>query len=84
MTVVGSKKDRAAQALFKTAAGTGVSGYRRVEWWDPAEGAPVNGDVQYPVLDKPAAFLCANGACSLPFYDAKILKKKIVASVGGK
>jgi len=84
VTVVGSKKDRAAQALFGTAVGTGVSGYRRIEWWDPAEGAPVNGDVQYPVLEKAASFVCANGACSLPFYDANTLKKKIAASVGGK
>ena len=83
VTVVGSKKDGGAQELFRTAVGTGVSGYRRVEWWDPSEGAPVNSDVTYPELEKPASFVCANGACSLPFYDAKTLKKKISESVGG-
>lgn len=83
VTVVGSKKNPAARELFKTAVETGVRGYRRVEWWDPAEGSPVNADVQYPELEKPAAFLCANGACSLPFYDARTLQKKIVENVGG-
>jgi uncharacterized protein YyaL (SSP411 family) len=83
VTVIGSKKDEAARALFATAADTAVTGYRRVEWWDPAEGPLPNSDVQYPQLSKAASFLCANGSCSLPYFDAKTLKAKITESAGG-
>ena len=37
--------------------------YKRLDWWDAKEGPLANPDVQYPELDKPAAFACANQIC---------------------
>ena len=70
LTIVGRKDDPKAQAMFATALRY-PSTYRRVEWWDRREGALPNRDVQYPELSSAAAFVCTNGACSLPQFDAK-------------
>ena len=51
--------------------------YRRVELWDPAEGKLVNPDVAYPVLDKPAAFLCTDKICSSPLFEAADIPRHI-------
>lgn len=67
VTVVGPKGDTASRALHRAALrlpGT----YRRVEWWDPAEGPRPNPDVTYPDVGRPAAFFCADGRCSLPVF----------------
>ena len=53
--------------------------YKRVEWWDSHEGALPNGDVEYPVLDNAAAFVCGEHSCSPPVFSAEKL-----ASVAGK
>ena len=67
MTVIGPKGDPAARALHHAALRVpGV--YRRVEWWNRAEGPLPNADVAYPALDSPAAFFCAQGRCSLPVF----------------
>lgn len=67
LTVIGPKSDAAARALHRAALRVpGV--YRRIEWWDRAEGALPNADVGYPALDRPAAFFCAQGRCSLPVF----------------
>lgn len=67
LTVIGPKGDAAARALHRAALRVpGV--YRRIEWWDRAEGALPNADVAYPALDRPAAFFCAQGRCSLPVF----------------
>jgi len=68
ITVVGRKNDPQAQALFAAAASF-PSTYKRVEWWDHAEGPMPNPDVQYPELDKSAAFVCANKICSSPVFE---------------
>jgi uncharacterized protein len=61
--------DPGAQSLFQTALRVpGV--YRRIEWWDRREGPLQSPDVQYPELPKAAAFVCTEGACSLPQFDA--------------
>jgi len=73
ITVVGSKKDAAARGLFQTALSAGPL-YKRVEWWDPAEGPLPRSDVQYPSLNRPAAFLCTSSACSSPIFDQHILE----------
>ena len=70
LTIVGRKDDSKAQALFATALRYPAS-YRRVEWWDRREAALPNRDVQYPELSGAAAFVCTNGACSLPQFDGK-------------
>ena len=67
LTVVGAKSDPAAQALFAKAQGH-PQGYKRVEWWDRAEGLMPNPDVQYPQLPRAAAYVCAQNRCSLPAF----------------
>lgn len=74
ITVVGAKKDPAAAALFRAALAKPAV-YRRIEWWDPREGAMPNPDVQYPRMDRAAAFLCTNGACSAPIFDVTELDR---------
>ena len=68
VTIVGSKDDTAARALFVTALSV-PSPYKRVEWWDRKEGVLPNPDVEYPQMAKAAAFLCADGRCSRPSFD---------------
>ena len=75
LTIVGSKKDTAAEALFRTALGTGRV-YERVEWWDPAEGPLPHADVQYPSFPHAAAFVCTASTCSSPIFDPKILDSR--------
>ena len=69
LTIVGAKSDPAARALFDVALRTPGS-YRRIEWWDRAEGALPNNDVEYPQLKKAAAYVCTAGRCSRPSYEA--------------
>lgn len=75
ITIVGAKSDAQARALFQAALQYPVV-YRRVEWWDKAEGAMPNTDVQYPQLAKAAAFICVNNACSIPIYSAEKISAK--------
>lgn len=67
-TVVGPKKNLKSKELFLAAIQYPVF-YKRVEWWDKKEGPMPNPDVRYPELQKPAAFACAFGRCSLPVFD---------------
>ncbi|MBI3529461.1 MAG: thioredoxin domain-containing protein [Betaproteobacteria bacterium] len=67
LTIVGAKSDAAAQALFASAQGH-PDGYKRIEWWDRAEGPMPNPDVQYPELPRAAAYVCAQNRCSLPVF----------------
>jgi uncharacterized protein YyaL (SSP411 family) len=70
LTIVGAKNDPAAQDLFK--AGRKIfSTYKRLEWWDKAEGNLPNPDVTYPQLPRAAAFVCTNKRCSLPAFTAE-------------
>jgi len=74
VTVVGPKNDTAAVSLFRAALKLPGS-YKRVEWWDSQEGALPNSDVEYPVLDNAAAFICTNRTCSPPVFSAEKLAK---------
>ncbi len=76
VTVIGKKDDASAKTLFLEAL-CYPSGYTRIEWWDRAEGPLPNPDVEYPELEKPAAFLCANKACSTPIFTPEKLKAAI-------
>lgn len=67
ITIVGYKDDPAAQALFDAGLRYPVT-YKRVEWWDTREGPLPNPDVQYPQMQKAAAFICTNRRCSLPIF----------------
>ncbi|KAF0222223.1 MAG: hypothetical protein FD167_5019, partial [bacterium] len=76
VTVVGAKNDPNALALYKAALNY-PSGYKRVEWLDSKEGKLPNPDVEYPVLDKAAAFACANQRCSLPAFTPQEVKTRV-------
>jgi uncharacterized protein len=78
LTVVGSRGDAAAQRLLAAAvAAPGAGGYRRVELLDEKDGALPNLDVEFPNLDRPAAFVCAGGRCSLPAFTPEELGKRL-------
>jgi uncharacterized protein len=68
ITVVGAKNDKEARALHAKALQYPAF-YRRFEWWDRREGALPNADVDYPELERAAAFICVNKACSLPIFN---------------
>lgn len=76
LTVVGTKSDPASQALFAQALRFPAT-YKRLEWWDPAEGRLPNPDVQYPALKSPAAFVCTNRTCSPPIFKPEEVAPKI-------
>ncbi len=80
VTVVGRKDDPSAKALF-AAAQRAPTSYRLLEWWDRREGPPPRGESIFPDLDRAAAYLCANGACSSPIFDSAVLSKRLVKAV---
>lgn len=67
LAVVGQKRDPMARALHAAALAYPAS-YRRVEWWDRAEGPLPNPDIRYPDMAEAAAYGCANKVCSLPSF----------------
>ena len=69
VTIVGRKDDPAAQALY-AAARTYPTRYLRIEWFDAREGPLPASDIEYPEMPQAAAFACANGACSVPVFEA--------------
>lgn len=75
LTVVGHKDDAAAQTLF-LAALLMPSGYKRVEWWDDREGPLPHAEVEYPPLEKAAAFVCSDRTCSKPIFAPEEIKSK--------
>lgn len=75
ITVVGKKTDSQAMELFAAALRLPLT-YKRIEWWDPAEGPMPNADTDLPAdMDKAAAFLCSGGRCSRPAFAAADLSK---------
>lgn len=74
LTIVGHKDQPQALALFKAALAYPAI-YRRIEWWDIREGVMPNPDVQYPALDKAAAYVCTDGRCSLPLFQPQDLRR---------
>lgn len=65
--VTGAKSDSTAKLLFQSANRYPLS-YKRVDWFDKAEGPVPNQDSDYPQLPKAAAFVCVNQRCSLPVF----------------
>ena len=76
ITIVGAKSDAAAGALFAAALKSPVS-YKRIEWWDRAEGPLANADVEYPELNAPAAFVCTKNSCSAPISDPETVLTRL-------
>lgn len=83
LTIVGSRKDLAAQRLFDAANRWPVV-YKRVEWWDRSEGPLANADVAYPELARAAAYVCADGRCSRPLFTGDDLVALAAESARGK
>ena len=79
VTIVGTKDDPAARALYE-AARTYPTRYLRIEWLDRREGPLPMADVDYPDMPEAAAYACANGACSVPVFAAAEVHR-IVAKV---
>ena len=83
IAVVGGKDDPAAAALYAVAL-RAPTAHKLIEWWDRREGPAPRGEAIYPDLDQPAAFVCANGACSTPLFAAPALaapaEQKILAA----
>lgn len=76
VTVVGSKQDQAARALF-TQALRYPQWYRRVDWQEPGQPPLPHAQTEYPELGRAAAFLCANGVCSAPLFSPEALTAKM-------
>jgi uncharacterized protein YyaL (SSP411 family) len=76
LTVVGRKADPAARALF-TAILRAAPPYSRIEWLDASEGPLAHDDVPFPPLTEAAAFVCANGSCSLPLTSPEKLAARL-------
>ena len=76
ITIVGTKEDELALQLFNDARRY-ASSYLRVDWWDKSEGPLPNDNVTYPELDKAAAFVCSDNACSLPLYDGDAISATV-------
>ena len=79
VTIVGAKDDPDAQALY-AAARAYPTRYLRIEWLDRREGPLPAADIEYPEMPQAAAFACANGACSVPVFEASQVHR-IVAKV---
>jgi uncharacterized protein YyaL (SSP411 family) len=69
LTAMGAKGDPAAKVLFSTLQHL-PPWYKRIEWWDKAEGELPNADVSYPSPKRAAAFVCTENRCSLPIFAA--------------
>ena len=76
ITIVGPKADPKSQVLHQEGRKYAAQ-YKRLDWWDAKEGPLPNPDVQYPELDQPAAFACANQVCSLPVFTPGELAKAV-------
>jgi uncharacterized protein YyaL (SSP411 family) len=81
LTVVGHKDDPAAKALFLAAMQYPAT-YKRLEWWDTREGKLPNPDVQYPSVQRPAAYLCTERTCSPPIFNAVEIAPKVRKVLG--
>jgi uncharacterized protein YyaL (SSP411 family) len=74
--IVGRKDDPVAQVLQAAALRVPDSN-KLVEWWDRREGAAPRGENIYPEFPQAAAFVCANGACSLPMFAPAALMSRL-------
>jgi len=80
ITIVGHKADPAARDLH-SAALQYPSDYMQIDWLDRDEGRLPNPEIQYPKLDRAAAFACTASACSMPVYDAAGIETAVRAAL---
>jgi uncharacterized protein len=76
IAIVGGKHDDAAVSLH-AAALRYPADYLQIDWLDRAEGALPNPDIQYPSMERAAAYACANGACSSPVFEGKQIEATV-------
>jgi len=79
VTILGAKSptpDPGAAALYATALRS-LTGYERLEWRTPGARSTRPNDVEYPPLNKVAAFLCTARACSSPMFTTAELQAKL-------
>src|SRR5580658_1549473 len=76
VTVIGALSDSNTPAL-RTAALRAMTSHELIEMRDPSDPSPLPTSVAYPVLDRPALFLCTARACSSPVFRAEDVRKKI-------
>jgi len=76
ITVIGGKSDVEAGKMFRLAEGVPTF-YKRVEWYDLAEGPLPNPDIPYPHFSRPAAFVCTATACSSPAFSVATLEARL-------
>jgi len=74
VVVIGAHDIPAARDLFSTAIAEPIF-YKQIEWLDPKDPAQAGALKMYPNLGRPAAFLCANEACSSPVFTSVALLK---------
>ena len=75
--ILGAKDNPVARAMY-VAALRFPDQHKLVEWWDRREGPAPRGEDIFPELELPAAFLCANGACSSPITNALTFEKRLM------
>ena len=80
ITIVGGKSDPAAQALH-AAALQFPAGYLQIDWWDKSEGPLPNPEIQYPQLQRAAAFACTQSTCSTPVFDPAAIQQTVSAAL---
>jgi uncharacterized protein YyaL (SSP411 family) len=76
VAIIGRRDDAVTQAMLAAALRL-PDAHKLVELWDRREGPAPRGEDIYPELESPAAFLCANGACSSPIKSAAALEARL-------
>ena len=76
ITVVGAREDERARELWMASLSCDVP-YRRQEWISPGEKALMNPDKEFPVLHRPAAFICSSDRCSVALFTEAEVREKI-------
>jgi hypothetical protein len=76
VTVVGSKQDDRARALWRESLKVPAVFARR-EWLDRSEGSLPRNDATFPALSTPAAYVCVQKRCSLPLFTEEELRAKL-------
>jgi uncharacterized protein YyaL (SSP411 family) len=80
LTVLAPKGDKDGKVLFSTMQHL-PPWYKRIDWWDKAEGALPNPDVSYPASKRAAAFVCTESRCSLPMFNPEQIAEFLKSSV---
>ncbi len=76
VTMSGSRTDPKALTLYRAALAAPPA-YRRIEWFDPAEGPLPNLEVELPELESPALFVCSSGRCSAPIDEPGEVRSRL-------